>query len=77
MPTKRPPRDVNEFAKYLVDVTTGETDKIEPPVKNLHMQSLSAKGASKGGNARAKSLSASQRSAAAKKAAKARWKSQG
>ena len=74
MLTKRPPRDVNELAKYVLDVTTGDADKIEPPAKNPHAQALSALGASKGGKARAKNLSAKKRSAIAKKAAKARWK---
>ncbi len=73
MPTKRPPRDVNELAKYIVDVTTGNADKIEPPAKNPHAQALSALGASKGGHARAKSLSARKRKQIAKKAAKSRW----
>ena len=73
MPTKRPPRDVNELAKYVLDVTTGKADKIEPSQKNPHAQALSALGASKGGKTRAKNLSAKKRSAIAKKAAKARW----
>jgi hypothetical protein len=69
----RPPRDVNELAKYIVDVTRGETEKIEPPKKNPHAQALSALGASKGGKARAKNLSAKKRNAIAKKAAESRW----
>ncbi len=73
MPTKRPPRETNELARYIVDVTTGATEKIEPPKKNPHAQALSALGASKGGQARAKSLSARKRKAIAKKAAKVRW----
>jgi hypothetical protein len=54
-------------------VTTGETEKIEPPVKNPHAQALSKLGASKGGKVRAQKLSARKKSAIAKKAAKARW----
>lgn len=73
MPTKRPPKDANQLAKYILDVTTGETEKIEPPKKNPHAQGLSKLGASKGGKARAKNLSAKKRKAIAKKAAKARW----
>ena len=42
--------------------------------KNIHAQALSALGASKGGKARAESLTPKQRSKIAKKAAKARWK---
>ena len=74
MPTKRPPRETNELAKYILDVTTGATEKIEPPKKNPHAQALSKLGASKGGHARAKALSAKKRKTIARKAAKARWK---
>ena len=73
MPTKRPPRETNELAKYILDVTVGATAKIEPPTKNPHAQALSALGASKGGHARAKRLSARKRKQIAKKAAKSRW----
>jgi len=73
MPEKRPPKDANELAKYILDVTTGETEKIEPSQKNPHAQALSKLGASKGGKARAKNLSAKRRSQIARKAAKGRW----
>ncbi len=73
MPTKRPPRDVNELARYVLDVTTGKADKIEPVAKNPHAQALSALGASKGGKARAKNLTAKKRKAIAQKAARKRW----
>lgn len=68
------PCDPNQLAKYILEVTTGETEKIEPPAKNPHAQALSKLGASKGGQARAKSLSATKRRAIAKKAAKTRWR---
>jgi len=74
MPTQRPPKDANQLARYIVEVTTGETEKITPPVKNPHAQALSKLGASKGGKARAKNLTAKKRRDIAKKAAKARWK---
>lgn len=73
MPEKRPPTDPNQLAKYILDVTTGEAEKIERLKKNPHAQALSKLGASKGGKARAKSLTASKRKAIAKKAAKSRW----
>ena len=75
MPTKRPPRDVNELAKYVLDVTTGKADKIEPPKKNPAAVALAVLGASKGGHARAKALTKTKRKEIAKKAARARWKS--
>jgi hypothetical protein len=76
MPTRasKPPRDANELAKYILDVTTGEEDKIEPPPKNPAAVALGKLGASKGGKARAENLSAKKRSQIAKKAAKTRWK---
>lgn len=70
---RRPPRDANQLAKYILDVTTGEANKLEPPAKDSHMQALSQLGASKGGRIRAELLPASKRKAIAKKAAKARW----
>jgi hypothetical protein len=73
MQGKRPPKETNQLAKYILDVTTGKADKIEPPKKNTHAQALSALGASKGGKARAANLSAKRRKQIAKKAAKTRW----
>lgn len=71
---RKPPRETNELAKYILDVTTGASTKIEPPAKNPHAQALSKLGASKGGEARAKALSAKRRKQIAKKAAASRWK---
>lgn len=71
--SKRPPTETNHLAKYILDVTTGEAEKIEPPVKNEHAQALAALGASKGGQARASKLTPAKRKAIAKKAAKTRW----
>ncbi len=76
MPTrasKRPPRDANQLAKYILDVTTGDAEKIQPPKKNPAAVALGKLGASKGGQARALSLSAKKRKEIAKKAAGARW----
>jgi len=77
MPTKRPPKDANQLAKYIIDVTTGDEEKIEPPKKNPHALALSKLGASKGGSARASKLSSKRKREIAKKAAKARWKGNG
>lgn len=76
MPSKRPPKETNLLAKYILEVTTGEAEKIEPPVKNPHAQALSKLGASKGGKARAKNFTAKKRKAIARKAAEARWQKQ-
>jgi len=72
-PAKRPPKDTNQLARYIVEVTTGEAEKIEPPVKNPHAQVLGRLGGLKGGKARAGKLSAKKRKTSAKKAADARW----
>jgi hypothetical protein len=77
MPDKRPPRDPNQLAKYLVDVTTGDAEKIEPAKKNPAAQALSRLGASKGGQARAQKLSAKKRKQIAKKGAEKRWGARG
>ncbi|MCM3872654.1 MAG: hypothetical protein ND895_18390 [Pyrinomonadaceae bacterium] len=74
MPAKRPPKDTNQLAKYILEVTTGEAETIEPPVKNPHAQALGRLGGLKGGKARAETLTTSQRKQSAKKAALARWK---
>ncbi|HLA10769.1 MAG TPA: hypothetical protein VJ023_09265 [Pyrinomonadaceae bacterium] len=73
MPAKRPQKDSNQLAKYILDVTTGDAEKIEPPKKNPYAQALSKLGASKGGKARAVRLSARKRREIAKKGAESRW----
>ena len=67
------PRDINELAKAIVDLTTGEIDAKEIPEKNPHAVALGKLGGSKGGTQRAKNLNGTKRKAIAKKAAKARW----
>jgi hypothetical protein len=65
-----------DFAQNALRVVEEATGEILKPAegKNPHAQALSALGASKGGKARAKKLSAKKRSAIAKKAARARWR---
>ena len=71
------PRDTNQLAKLMLDIATGEKPK-EPERasdgKDPAAVALGRKGGLKGGKARAAALSPAQRKAAAKKAAKARWK---
>lgn len=79
MPTrasKKRPGDVNQLAKMIVDMSTGETPKEEPPQereKNPAAVALGKLGASKGGKARAAKLSAKKRKEIARKAAQTRW----
>ena len=63
------PRDANQLAKFIVDVATGEAEDVAPAKKAEGQR----KGGLKGGKARAEALSPEERSAIAKKAAKARW----
>lgn len=67
--TKRP-RDVNQRAKRIVDIATGEVAEVAAAdTRNPAAVALGQLG----GKARAKSLSSAKRKAIAKKAAKKRW----
>lgn len=69
------PRDTNQLAKFIVDVTTGQIDLPDPDSgKNRTSVALGRQGGKIGGKARAEKLSSEERSAIAKKAAKARWR---
>lgn len=83
MAKKKTRRDVAEIARANLEQIIGEKlngeplDKPEPPkpdTRNQAAVALSKLGASKGGKARAKSLSKATRKKIAQKAAKARWK---
>lgn len=65
--------DVNELAASIVTMVAQTAE--DHPEKNPAAVSLGRIGGLKGGKARAAALSARKRSAIAKKAAKARWKS--
>ncbi len=76
--SKKRPRDINQLAKYIVDLSTGNpiTEDISPIAekeKNPAAVSLGRLGGLKGGKARADKLTPAERSAIAKKAASARW----
>ena len=76
MPDKRPkrPRDLNQWARHMVDLATGGVQDPKPsPSKDPLAAELGRRGGLKGGVARAKNMTAKQRSLAARKAAKARW----
>ena len=64
------PRDINQLAKMIVDLTTGDETEPELNVK----QKAGQLGGLKGGKARAAKLSPEERVAIAKKAAASRWK---
>lgn len=70
------PRDINQLAKLIVDISTGEAQEGDANAgKNPAAVALGKLGGAKGGVARAKSLSSKRRKAIAKKAAAARWHS--
>jgi hypothetical protein len=68
------PRDTNQLAKFIVDVTTGELPAPDPNAgKNRVLVAMGREGGKKGGKARAEKLSPAKRKAIAKKAAQSRW----
>lgn len=74
MTNPKRPRDPNQLAKLIADIATGEvTETKTDDGKDPAAVALGRKGGLKGGDARAKKLTAERRSEIAKKAAKARW----
>ena len=69
------PTDINQRAKSIVDIATGESKDpiLNSDGKNAVAVALGKLGGKKGGKARAESLTAEERSDMAKKAANARW----
>jgi hypothetical protein len=65
--------DLNQLAKSIVDQATGDVPPVEDTGKNPAAVALGRLGGVKGGAARAKKLTAEERSAIARKAAKTRW----
>jgi len=70
---KQGPEDIDEIAFRVIGEATGEVPAEEEPEKNPAAVALGRLGGLKGGEARAKKLSAKRRSEIARKAAKARW----
>ena len=73
---KRPPRprDPNQLAKLIVDMSTGEVPNDSPKGPESRRAIVGRKGGLKGGKSRAKKLTAEQRSEIARKAAEMRWR---
>lgn len=73
MANPKRPRDTNQLAKFIVDISTGGINEEMP---ELSVKARAGKlGGLKGGRARADSLTPERRIEIAKKAAKARWQS--
>jgi hypothetical protein len=71
MRTSKRPRDTNQLAKMIVDLSIGEVEETSESVKAKSGRI----GGLKGGVTRAAKLSPEERTAIAKKAAQTRWKS--
>jgi hypothetical protein len=78
MPEKHPkrPRDLNQWAKHMVDLATGNATDNQDATKDAAAVSLGRRGGLKGGKARAAKMTPARRAEIARKAAKARWDKQ-
>jgi hypothetical protein len=73
--SRRRPRDPNQLAKLIVDIATGETEDMPDDAgKDPAAVALGRRGGLKGGKARAAGMTPEERTAAARRAAEARWK---
>ena len=72
--SRKRPADPNALAARIVAEATDVEPETKKPEKNPAAVALGRLGGLKGGNARAKKLSAKKRSEIAKKAARTRWK---
>lgn len=77
--TPKRPRDLNQWAKRMVDIATGAVSDHEPTPeeqgKDPAAVSLGRRGGLKGGKARAATLTPERRREIARKAAASRWTS--
>lgn len=73
--SKKRPRDINQLAKFIVDLSTGEAEDVQTaaPEKNAAAVELGRLGGLKGGKARAAKLTDERKSEIASKAAAAKW----
>ena len=75
MAKKKRPADVNQLAKFIADLATGEAvEQSTTEGKDPTAVARGAKGGTKGGPARAATLSREQRVAIARKGATTRWR---
>ena len=70
------PTDLNQRAKAIVDLATGERDPADPNEgKDPAAVELGRRGGRKGGRVRAERMTPDERSRNARRAAEARWQS--
>jgi hypothetical protein len=71
------PRDLNQWAKHMANLATGEAEDREPTPEEQGKDPAAVKrgrlGGKKGGKARASRMTPEERSEAASKAVRARW----
>jgi hypothetical protein len=73
------PTDVNQLARHMVDVLTGQSDSTSEPTRDevsRVMASLGRKGGKIGGKRRMETMTAKERSDVALKAAQTRWENE-
>ncbi|MDE0282901.1 MAG: histone H1 [Gammaproteobacteria bacterium] len=77
--TPKRPRDTNQLAKLIVDLSTGEAEEEIPrgDGKNPAAVALGRKGGLRGGKAIAAALTMKKRKEIAQQAARARWRKAG
>jgi hypothetical protein len=68
------PRDLNQWAKRMVEIGTGQVEDRQPTPEEQGKDPAAAALGRKGGMSRAKKLSDARRKDIAKKAAASRWK---
>ena len=74
MTSPKRPRDTNQLAKMVVDLSTGQLDGGADSAPQTAMAELGRSGGLKGGRARADALTSERRVDIARLAAAARWK---
>ena len=67
------PRDLNQLAKLVVDIASGEVEDTVSPQKRAPESVKGRPGGLKGGKARAAAMTGSDRTEVARKAAQTRW----
>lgn len=70
---RKRPRDPAQLAKMIVDIATGEVEDRGPTPEDWGKDPAAAALGRKGGQARAKSMSAEKRAEIARRAAQKRW----
>ena len=72
--TPKRPRDPNQLAKMIVDLSTGQVEDREPTPEERGVDPAASAMGKKGGPARAASMTPERRSEIAKAAAASRWR---